>query len=75
MNYVILRYLILSAVLTTLLLVPMTRVAASPVTPDGNRIDPSMFLDGLENLDDPNLGVSPKQYQKWLKAYIKEYFR
>ena len=53
----------------------MTRVAASPVTPDGNSIDPSMFLDGLENLDDPNLGVSPKQYQKWLQAYIEEYFR
>ena len=72
--YFILRYFILSAVLT-LLLVSMTPIATSPVTPDGNSIDPSMFLDGLENLDDPNLGVSPKQYQKWLKAYIKEYFR
>ena len=72
--YFILRYFTLSAVLT-LLLVSMKRTAASPVTPDGNSIDPSMFLDGLENLDDPNLGVSPKQYQKWLKAYIKEYFR
>ena len=47
----------------------MTMVAGTPVTDQG------MFLGGLENLDDPKLDVSPKQYQKWLKAYTKEYFR
>ena len=47
----------------------MTMVSGTPVTDQG------MFLGGLENLDDPKLDVSPKQYQKWLKAYTKEYFR
>ena len=56
-----------------LLLVPITLVVGTPVTDGGS--SPSMFLGGLENLDDPKLNVSPKQYQKWLKAYTKEYFR
>ena len=51
----------------------MALVAGTPVTDGGS--NPSLYLGGLENADDPKLNVSPEQYQKWLKAYTKEYFR
>ena len=71
---------IISAV-PTLLLVPIALVsgtrAATEDDPDvavgGGNLN--LDLDGLENLDDPKLNISPEQYQKWLKAYTKEYFR